>query len=411
MEINTSDTLVNRTLQQLEDRRQRIVEGGVNCIPSPFKRFLDDFCGIEQSTYYVVTSFTKGGKSQFTSFVFLYSTIIFCYFTKADIDFKILYFNLEETKERILQRFMSWLLYKVSHGSIRVSPKELRSTVTDIDESILDRLQEDDIKGILEYFEEHVVFPEEPTYNPTGINKFCQKYADEHGKVYTRKVISKDELGQPKEFNVFDHYEQDNPNEIRIILIDTVNLIDTEKGLTLKQSIDKLSEYEAKYLRNNYHYTIVNIQQQAFESEGNDAFKLGRVRPSAAGLGDSKYTSRDANVTLGLFSPFRFGISEYFGYDITILKDRIRFLEVITNRDGEMGGLLPLWFDGAVCDFRELPKPDDKAALDKIYKHCKALDAAKTQPKGSAAVPSTKPVLLLSVADSIRHFININFKH
>ncbi len=54
------ETLVDRTLQQLEDRRMRIINGGVNCIPSPFKRFIEDFCGIEQDTYYCVTSFTKG---------------------------------------------------------------------------------------------------------------------------------------------------------------------------------------------------------------------------------------------------------------------------------------------------------------------------------------------------------------
>lgn len=29
------------------------------------------------------------------------------------------------------------------------------------------------------------------------------------------------------------------------------------------------------------------------EQEGNEAFKLNKVRPSVAGLGDSKYISRD----------------------------------------------------------------------------------------------------------------------
>lgn len=72
-----------------------------------------------------------------------------------------------------------------------------------------------------------------------------------------------------------------------------MNLIDTERGMTLKQSMDKLSEYLAKYLRNRYKFSPVVIQQQAFESESNDAFKLNRLRPSAQGLGDSKYISRD----------------------------------------------------------------------------------------------------------------------
>jgi hypothetical protein len=163
-----------------------------------------------------------------------------------------------------------------------------------------------------------------------------------------------------------------------MIIIDTINLIDCERGMSLKQSIDKLSEYCAKYLRNRYHYSPIIIQQQAFDSESNDAFKIGKVRPSVAGLGDSKYTSRDANIVLGLFSPFRFGLTEYFDYDITRLKDHIRFLEVIVNRDGEMGGLLPLWFDGAVCDFRELPKSNDTQAMAKVYAECRRLEQQKS---------------------------------
>lgn len=407
-DIVNNVNLTERTLQEIEDRRQRILDGGVNCIPSPFKRFANDFCGIEQDTYYIITSFSKGGKSQFTSYTFIFQAVIFSMFAKEQVDFKIIYFPLEETKERIMQRFMSWLLYKFTQGNMRVSPKELRSTTDPLSEDVIDRLRQSDIQNILEYFEEHVIFPSEAA-NPTGIYKYCKQYAEEHGTTHTRKITIKDELGQPQEIEAFDSYEQDNPNEYRMIIIDTINLIDTERGMNLKQSMDKLSEYMAKYLRNRYHYSPIVIQQQAFESEGNDAFKLGRVRPSAVGLGDSKYTARDGDIVLGLFSPFRFGITEYMGYDVTTIKDHLRFLEVIVNRNGEMGGLLPLWFDGAVCDFRELPKPEDKAALDKIYKYCKALDAAKSAPKTSST--TTKPVLLLSIADSIRHFININFKH
>ena len=397
-------SLYDRTLQEIEDKRQRIIDGGVNCIPSPFKRFSNDFCGIEQDTYYCVTSFTKGGKSQIVSYMFIFQAVIYSYFAKEQIDFKILYFPLEETKERIMQRFMSWLLFKKSHGALRVSPKELRSTTQALDEDVIDRLRQFDMQDILTYFEEHVVFPTESP-NPTGIYKYCKQYAEEHGTVHKRTVKMKDELGQLQDVEVFESYEQDNPNEYRMIIIDTINLIDTERNMTLKQSIDKLSEYCAKYLRNRYHYSPIIIQQQAFESEGNDAFKLGRVRPSVAGLGDSKYVSRDADIVLGLFSPFRFGITEYFGYDINILKDHIRFLEVVVNRNGEMGGLLPLWFDGAVCDFKELPKPDDKTSMDKIYSMCKTL---MTTGKYPVQIVKTSPTLLLSMRNSIKHFINLN---
>ena len=112
--------------------------------------------------------------------------------------------------------------------------------------------------------------------------------------------------------------------------------------------------------------------------------------------------SRDADIVLGLFSPIRFGITEYFGYDITILKDHIRFLEVIVNRNGEMGGILPLWFDGAVCDFKELPKPDDKVAMDKVYQYCKNL---KNPPK-----QTSQKAMFMPIVSKIKHAINFSFK-
>jgi replicative DNA helicase len=103
------EELIAKTLGQLEDRRKKLLSGGLNCVPTPFKRFENDFPGLEQSQYICVTSFTKGGKTQLVSYMFIFELIWFSYFTKANIDFHIIYFALEETRERITQRFMSVL--------------------------------------------------------------------------------------------------------------------------------------------------------------------------------------------------------------------------------------------------------------------------------------------------------------
>ena len=123
----------------------------------------------------------------------------------------------------------------------------------------------------------------------------------------------------------------------------------------------------------------------------NNAYKMKALKHRIKSLCDNKL----ADIVLGLFSPVRFGITEYLGYDVTKLKDHLRFLEVIVNRNGEMGGILPLWFDGAVCDFKELPKPDDTAAMDKIYQYCKALK----QPK------KTIPAMLLYFKNKFKHLL------
>ena len=65
------------------------------------------------------------------------------------------------------------------------------------------------------------------------------------------------------------------------------------------------------------------------------------------------------NVALGIFSPFKYELKEYFGYDISKLRDNCRFLEVLINRGGSPGGIIALYFDGAVNYFSELPRADD----------------------------------------------------
>lgn len=53
-------TLRERVMETLKKRRQNLLDGNINSIPSPFKRFMTDFIGLEQSTYYGITSYTKG---------------------------------------------------------------------------------------------------------------------------------------------------------------------------------------------------------------------------------------------------------------------------------------------------------------------------------------------------------------
>lgn len=79
------------------------------------------------------------------------------------------------------------------------------------------------------------------------------------------------------------------------------------------------------------------------------------------------------NCLLGIFSPFRHELPEYKGYDITKLKDNVRFLEVILNRGGSVGGLVGLFFDGATCNWVELPKPDDRTSMSKMYSYVESL--------------------------------------
>ena len=323
----------------------------------------------------MITSYTKAGKSQFVSYL-LFEALLYCYTNekRTGVSAKILYFNLEETPQRIMMRFQSYLL-KIKRA-YRISPSDLRSSNNDkpLSEDVLNLLENDEeLSKIQDYFEEHVIFSTES--NPTGIYKFCKQYAEEYGKVYTKPTKYKDELGILQETQIFDYYVPDNPNEYVFPLIDTINIIDSERGFTKKQAIDKLSEYLAKYLRNHYNMSPIVIQQQNADNENIESVKINRTRPNTNGLGDSKYTSKDCNIALGIFSPAKFGLETYLtnehgiGYDIRKLKDNFRTLEVLINRDGELGGIIGLFFDGATSTWSELPRPTQVGEMNNVYNY------------------------------------------
>lgn len=389
----SQDNLIIRALDNIKKRRQNILDGNVNSLPPPFPRFADDFIGFEQGSFLTITSYTKGAKTQFTLHL-LFAALYYIYHNKEKARLKIFYYPLEETPERILHRFMSWILNKEEH--FRISPRDLRSSRNEypVSEEVIS-LVENKYRHYLNFFNEVFVFSS--TSNPTGIYKECRKYAEDNGVCHMKNTVYKDAFGVLQETQTLDWYEANDPFEYRIIVIDHIGLIDTEKGMTLKQSIDKMSEYCAKELRNKYNFTPIVIQQQSAESENNDSVKLNRIRPSGLGLSDSKYTQRDCNILMGLFSPFKFGLKEYMGYDITKFKDNIRFLEICINRDGELGGLIALFFDGATCTFTELPKPEDKSSLERVYKYLE--DIRKPN------IPN-KVMFLYNIRNKISNLIN-----
>lgn len=51
--------LRDRVIKQLKDRREKVLAGKVNVIPSPFKRFRNDFLGVEQGRFYLITGNAK----------------------------------------------------------------------------------------------------------------------------------------------------------------------------------------------------------------------------------------------------------------------------------------------------------------------------------------------------------------
>lgn len=340
-------SLFDRTIKYIERRKENIENGLSNCIPFGLPRFENYVSGIEKETFYMVSANTKVGKSQLTDFLFVYNA--YEQAKKLGINLKIFYFTLEMSKQAKALAAIRYFLYTRKH--IRLEPKVQKSTQEAIPQSIIDEIKNDE-----EFFNDffNTVTYIDNVKTPTGIYKYMLKYAKQHG-IFEKKIVNHDGIEKIDTFYV--------PNDDVYVLpiIDHLALLHLEPELrSKKQAMEKLSQDYLVELRNIYKMSPVAIQQQASAVEGTESIKFNKIFPSFNSLGESTVTSRDVNIGLGLFSPERFKMEEFAGYDIKFFQNNIRFMNIMGNRDGESSAIVPLYFDGAVNFFAELPKSDSK---------------------------------------------------
>lgn len=367
-------------LSYIKERKQNILQGNVNCIPSPIKGFTA-YSGLDrEAKYYLVTAHQKDGKTSFASYLFLYSTLDYLYENpNSGVEFKGFYFNFEESELKVLLRYYTYLIYKLSDGRLRVTLKDLLSTTKPLPDVVENMIESDDFKDRVDFFKSHIEFVSEK--NPTGCYHYLIDFlkANGHSEYKELKFTQKD--GTEKTYKKFIKYIPDNPNLLKLAYFDHISLLQNERGYDLRESICKFSEYLVE-LRNKYNMSSCVIQQQSLETQNLDAYKTNKIRPTVAGLADSKYTSRDCNIMLGITNPFKFELTSYLNYNITEFKNNIRFLEIVLSRDGDSGDICALYFDGATCTFKTLPSPKEVTALNKFINFIKLRDYNQEKKNG-----------------------------
>ena len=367
-------------LQENIERRQRLIDGNYNCMPFPFKRFRKIYPGFEQGKFVLLTANQKIGKSKLADYLFIYEPLFYM-MEHPELKVKVLYFSLEMSAKEKYNEFICHLLHRLDN--IHIDTRRFRSVDTPCDPHIFELLKTEKYAKYIAAYENMVKF-NDTDKNPTGINKTCRDYALAHGHMnYITYQAPNEITGEMEDRQGLDPlkpYTQDDENEYRIIIIDNAANLGLEKGCkTLRDAIEKMSKYGIT-LKKQLNYIFVLIQHQAQAQEGIENIKLDMMIPSTAGLGNNKETSRDINCMIGLYSPAKFGKKEYMGYNITRLKDHCRFLNVIEDRDyGAGGNICPLFFDGAVSRFKELPLNTNKEELEKFYKYAEYLESREEQ--------------------------------
>ena len=361
----------------LKENKKNIEEGRINGIPFPIPQFSDCYPLIKQGQYILISSITKGSKSQFTNYAFIFETLFYAMEHPDLVRAKFLYFNFEESQEDILMRFMSYCLYKFD--KIRISPLFLQSPNEKhlLSNDVLRLLESDRYKAIFTFFDEHIEFCEARTSIAMDIK--IKEYAYSHGSATYKTSYYKDkETNSTHETKSIDVYTPNDPLEYVFIIYDHISLVQLVQGQTLLQAIGEVSKKNV-YYKNVFKYIPIMIQQQSKELGGLEANKQGRIRPSSNFLADNKSTANDCTQFFGLTDPAAFEVPEYFGFNIKRLGHNFRILELIANRSGEANKMVPLFFDGAVNYFGPMPLPDEQDKLERVYKHIEDINRKQSE--------------------------------
>lgn len=375
--------------KEIVSNKQNHQEGYFNCIPfSGMERLERYLPGIEQDTYYLLTASSGVGKSKLARSLFIHNPYQYIKTNpETDVKLTVKYFSLEESKKKIVLSEIAKYLHSTYGISTSIKELQSRGRFNTISTEILEKIKEAEA-----YVEEFLDTVEiiDTIRNPTGIYKHMRNYAMEVGNYYdvngipfTKEMKRDVTLGRNEAYKRISYYKKDHPKHYVITLTDHISLLDTESddGLRLNQwqTMGKWSSDYCLRLRDKFGFIPVNVQQQASAKEQVEYNFKGntieeKLEPSLEGLGDNKTTQRDANVVLGLFAPDRYNIQSHNGYDVSRLRDRYRSMSILKDRDGVANKKLPLFFDGAVDFFKELPRIDDAEGMRRVFEYMEQLN-------------------------------------
>lgn len=337
-------SIVDRTLGLIDDGRS----GRVLSIPFGLTK-LDQFLfGIRQGMYYLIGAESGVGKTTFAREKFMHNA--YEVYKRVDnprtLDVQFVDFSLEITAEFNMGAAMARKAFLDYQKVIPVASlfgwDKHDGKLSDEDYRLIQAMS-----PYFRDFEEKMLVVDEET-TPTRFHDTLMRVAERNGR-FEREARWIGDRGT---------YTPFNPNKFVIVMIDTVNLSENDAGSEgVKSAIDAISKY-ARQFRNKCNFVIVMIQQFNAEISAVDRSRYGITTPLLRDFEDSKRTTKDASVVIGLYEPTRHmkdGNTTFLGYDLRKLTSWMRSAHILKNRYGRSNVYVPLKFDGAAGVFTQLP--------------------------------------------------------
>jgi len=360
--------------QRKKDRDSGIVNG------LPLKHIMPDlskyYPAIVRGEYLLITTFSGVGKTQITKFMTIINAFIYKKINPS-YNYKILWFGFEETKQQFYDSFQLYVTY-MKH-QLRLDMFTLLNVVDDkpITDEMIAVLESNE--RIVDAMLENVEMYDQIT-NPYGVHKEIEKYALEHGTIITSdiEIVKSDKNGNPvldatgnpvtEIIKKRERYEQHDPTLHTMLVFDHISLLTPEKqfGYDKRLTMENFSFDKCRLTYSKlFNFSVIAVQQQAQAEErmqystSDNSANINKVKPSLSNLADCKTTQRDCLSALTLFDPHRHHVDSYKGYNLKLLGNNFREIEIVKNRYGSVAVTKCYLFDGANLRFKELPKALD----------------------------------------------------
>lgn len=321
--------------------------------------------GTQRGRYYLMSADSGGGKTTIADFMFVINAWLDAKAKGRKI--KIYYCSFEVSEQDKNAKWCAWYIYWKYGKSIPTNYILGRIEGNHLKEDELPMITE--AWNFVKEMKKDIKVIEE-TVNPTAIFEGLVDHYAKYGTVERRQSDDDKKKGRKGKVVGYKPLE-----EIETILfIDHLKLVNSELGLDMKRTMDKMSRY-CVILKNLFGTTAVVLQQfntdllasrrDAVNQKKNNA--TVEIEPNRKDLGDSSSSFQDSCVVLGLVMPRSYNLDEFRKYNTsyTGLGSFMVAMYIMKNKYGEANVMCPLFMNPVAGYIYDLPSPENSFEMEK----------------------------------------------
>lgn len=305
-------------------------------LPYGFPRIDSCICGLQRGYLTVIGGDTGSGKSTLALYMSVYRPLMNAF--KNGLDINIIYFSLELTDINIIGKLVSTFIYE--HFNVEISYKEILSFELPLSEEKYAYIEKS--LEFVDYLEKHLTI----YYNSKTAFEIIDDtnvWLENFGKFNEDRTVYNYHNPETHLIGVIDHIGLLSGGNKKKAIDDCVNQLIPLKGITrmswfILQQLNRGFKSMDRRTANNGQYSMIQL---------ND-------------FSDSSDVTAGADIVLAIFNAYRERQkTAKGGYDVSILKDRFRIIQILKNRNGEADKYIGMHYKGNTGFWEELPKADE----------------------------------------------------